>query len=225
MTITEWLGLAAICFLGAATPGPSLVVIMNHSIRSGLLAGQIASFSHAFAILLYALATVFGLATLFENYPSVFNTFSILGACYLLYLAFKLIVLAWDISKKKQREASLRDNQDTLEQTKTRSRNNQKYSSAAKDAFFIAFLNPKLAIFFVALFSQFIPQGELQTVTTSLLVGTVFLIDFLWYLVVCHLIEYSKARITMKNQHIRYFYLAQSLIFIAIASQSFSNAF
>lgn len=55
--------------------------------------------------------------------------------------------------------------------------------SGLRDGFLIAFLNPKLAIFFLALFSQFVDESAhwIQNAIMALTAGT---IDLLWYLLI-----------------------------------------
>jgi len=65
---------------------------------------------------------------------------------------------------------------------------------ALQDGFAIAFLNPKLAVFFLALFSQFIDPVNLTFQVGMIMCLTVLLIDTGWYLLVAALTELSKKR-------------------------------
>ena len=61
---------------------------------------------------------------------------------------------------------------------------------AATRGFLVAFLNPKLAVFMLALFSQFL-QPEAGLGEKALMAATVWLTDTLWYLVVALLVSHS----------------------------------
>ena len=210
MNFIEWLSLAAVCFMGAATPGPSLAIIVNHTIKSGRLAGQVASFMHAFAIVFYAIATIYGLANLFTIYPSVADGVTYLGSAYLLFLAFKLIKSAFDATPKASVNLSSKA-------SAAIQYGNKQLSDAAMDAFMIAFLNPKLAFFFIALFSQFIPVGDTSLQTTLILTGTVFFIDFFWYLLVVVLVSHGQSKFSVSPNTGKWFAIAQAIIFILIS--------
>ena len=41
MTLTEWLSLVLICIMGAMSPGPSLAVVLKHSLHGGMKNGMI----------------------------------------------------------------------------------------------------------------------------------------------------------------------------------------
>lgn len=71
-----------------------------------------------------------------------------------------------------------------------------------RDGFLIAFLNPKLAIFFLALFSQFVSADATMT-QKVIMVSTVGIIDALWYVVVSFLISRGPIVTRLKqNSHI-----------------------
>lgn len=210
MTVLEWLTLASVCFLGAATPGPSLAIIINHTIKSGRTAGQIASFSHAFAVGFYAIATIYGLAELFKLYPTLAQIMTYAGAIYLAYLALKLFAAS---NQTKSTAANTVSNKQAALITKGKKR----LLDAAQDAFMIAFLNPKLAFFFIALFSQFIPQENTGIELASILAGTVFIIDFLWYLLVVGIICHGQKKLNVSQRAGTWFMRTQAVIFIMIS--------
>jgi threonine/homoserine/homoserine lactone efflux protein len=59
-------------------------------------------------------------------------------------------------------------------------------SGAARDGFLIAFLNPQIAVFFVALFSQVI-GSDTPWIARALYAGTAWFVDTVWYLLVAWL--------------------------------------
>jgi len=59
---------------------------------------------------------------------------------------------------------------------------------AARDGFAVAFLNPKLAVFMLALFSQFV-DADAGLTTGAILVATATLIDGSWYSLVTLLLS------------------------------------
>lgn len=163
MTPTAWLSVATICALGAVSPGPSLAVVVRHSMRSRMQ-GVACALAHSLGIGLYALATVLGLAAVLVAHPLLYRTVAIGGAIYLLWLGLRAL---GGEGEGPDAPAGLR----------------RDLPGAARDGFAIAVLNPKVAIFFMALFSQFVEprSGVRDTVILSM---TALGIDAIWYLLV-----------------------------------------
>ncbi len=163
MNLATWLAVVSICALGAMSPGPSLAVVLRHTLHGGRKAGSIAAISHGVGIGLYAFATMSGLALLITASPRVFRAFEWAGAAYLAYLGIRGLL-------------SRRPESGALPETAGS-------GSAARDGFLIAFLNPKIAVFFIALFSQVIGD-DTPTLARIAYAATAWLIDTAWYLVV-----------------------------------------
>lgn len=200
MSLLEWLPLALVCLMGAATPGPSLAIIANTTIANGLNAGRFATISHAIGVGIYALGAVLGLAALFQLFPIIAKILMYTGAAYLAYLGVKLLLPA-------------KPDKSNIDTTASEQNKNE----GVKQAFLIAFLNPKLAIFFFALFSQFIPTEGANLTLTVILVGTVLIIDMAWYLAIVQLIDKVKHKVKIGGKGAGRIKKLQGLIFIAIA--------
>ena len=168
MSFAAWLSVATICILGAMTPGPSLAVVLRHSVGHSRQAGFACAIAHALGIGFYAVITMTGLGILFQTVPVFHNAVSILGALYLIWLAIK----AW-------RGAKAGAKFDVDETGKV----SGSILQAARDGFMIAFLNPKIALFFLALFSQFV-SPEFEWAGKFLLAFTAAVIDGAWYCLV-----------------------------------------
>ena len=161
-----WLVVAIACLMGAMSPGPSLVVVVNHSLSRGPIAGIFASISHGLGIGLYALITAFGIAEIIQRNSQLYILVQLIGCIFLIFMAIKLIF------KKKissSDELSLPSVSTNL--------------LAARDGFLIAILNPKILIFFTALFSQFVgtESSYIEKLYLVLIAGG---IDAFWYILV-----------------------------------------
>ena len=169
MTLSAWLSLALVCLLGAMSPGPSLAIVVRHSVTSGARAGVICALSHGFGIFLWAALMVSGLGALLFAQPTWFDGLRVLGAGFLLYLGCRALMA--------QRGAS----------ANTREANSGG-DKAAREGLVIALSNPKVAVFFAALFSQFIqPDAALRT--QLMIAITAAVIDAFWYVVVAILLS------------------------------------
>ncbi len=161
MLLSSWLAVAGICTLGAMSPGPSLAVVMNNTVNHGRRAGMLTAIGHGLGVTGYAAATALGLAVIIASSPVVFDAIRYAGAAFLLYLAYKSFTAPVGTTQQLP----------------------QKGSQGFVSGLLIAALNPKMAIFFLALFSQFIDvDANLQD--KLILALTAGVIDTVWYLLV-----------------------------------------
>lgn len=172
MPIPLWLSLVAICAMGAMSPGPSLAMVLRHTLSGGRVAGVVAGSTHALGVGLYALLTVLGLGALMARFPILFQVVSWLGAGYLGWLGLSALRAATS---------------DSLSPAPAITTQRQ----AARDGILVALANPKLVIFFVALLSQFV-TAETGLLAKVIIVATAMGIDGAWYLLVAVLLSHSR---------------------------------
>lgn len=168
MTLISWLALAGICALGAMSPGPSLAVILQNRLQRRLRDALVASWAHAAGIFFWALAASTVLGTLFEYIPSVETSLTAAGAVFLIYLAVK----SWGSHGNGYREK------------------NNRLPAAWLSGLSISLLNPKIFVFFTALFSQLIPE-ESGLITLAGFATVAGLVDGAWYSFVSFLVGYT----------------------------------
>lgn len=167
MSFSIWLTVVSVCLLGAMAPGPSLALVLKYTLNAGRRQGMLTGMAHGFAVGLYALATVFGLAAIITASPLAFNIIQWAGAIFLFYLGVQ------GLRSKPTRSL-------TVPTTAVRAQH------AARDGFLMACLNPYAAVFFFALFSQFI-TAETTTLGKLVYSFTAMLIDMGWYMSVAWL--------------------------------------
>ncbi|UYM17491.1 LysE family translocator [Endozoicomonas euniceicola] len=181
METSAWLSLLTICVLGAISPGPSLVAVMKYTVQGSKLHGMVAALSHAVGIGLYAFLVAAGLAVVITESPQALKIMTIAGAAYLAWLGYKSMVskgsMTPDTSRKK---------------------NSLPLYLAARDGFLIAFLNPKIAVFFLALFSQFVTP-ESTRITHLLMALTATLCDGIWYCLIATIAGHSSVLPTLRR--------------------------
>lgn len=170
MTFVEWLSLALVCLMGAVSPGPSVLVVVNQTLNGSRLNGVVTAISHGLMVGVWALVTVLGISQLLLHIPFLQIVLSIFAVIYLLYLAQG----AWRGGK--------------MQISTERSQSSKSLLSAASDGAAIALFNPKLALFFLALFTPFV-DAERGFSEQYLLVFTPWATDTLWYLIVAMLLS------------------------------------
>jgi len=158
MELISWLTLVGICAIGAMSPGPSLAVILQNRVQRCLRDALIASWAHAAGIFFWALAASTTLGTLFQRVPAVKTSLTLAGACFLVYLAIK----SWGSHRSDY------------------SAQNTQLPPAWLSGLSISMLNPKIFVFFTALFTQFIPEGA-RFMTQLGLATVAGLVDGTWY--------------------------------------------
>ncbi|HAU4890615.1 TPA: LysE family translocator [Aeromonas hydrophila] len=165
MELTSWLALAAICVMGAISPGPSLALIIRNTVQGGQGHGVATALGHGFGVGIYALITALGLAILITQTPLLFDVIRYGGAAFLAWLGVKAL-----LAKPAKGEAS-----EEVHQLRGR--------QGAFEGFMVAFLNPQLAVFFIALFSQFV-HADTGWREGGIMMLTAGGIDAVWYVLV-----------------------------------------
>lgn len=165
MELTSWLALAAICVMGAISPGPSLALIIRNTVQGGQGHGVATALGHGLGVGIYALITALGLAVLITQTPLLFDIIRYGGAAFLAWLGIKAL-LAKPVSGGGEEES-----------------HGLKGRQGAFEGFMVAFLNPQLAIFFIALFSQLV-HADTGWREGGIMMLTAGGIDALWYVLV-----------------------------------------
>tara|TARA_B110000467_G_C18267563_1_gene450295 strand:+ start:375 stop:989 length:615 start_codon:yes stop_codon:yes gene_type:complete len=166
MSLELWLSLVVICVLGALSPGPSLALVVRNTMLGGHKAGLATAISHGFGVGLYAAIAVTGIGLVIVQSPLIFQIIQYTGAAFLLYLAFN----------------ALKSNGSNIDLDVVQGQND-KTINGWRDGFLLAFLNPKLAIFFLALFSQFVDVNA-SISHKLIMIFTVGGLDTIWYCLV-----------------------------------------
>ena len=156
-----WVQFATICIVGAMSPGPSMALIIRNSIKYGRVSGILSSVGHAIGIGIYAGVSVAGLQIILINNIFLFNTIQFCGSVFLLVLG---ILFLRDTGQK----LSIQDKQKSV--------------NSFTQGFAISILNPKILIWFAAIFSQFIEISSTNFIKlTMVLIASS--IDGLWYII------------------------------------------
>ncbi len=195
MSTFLWIQLIVTCFLGAVSPGPSLLLIVKNSISYGKTNGIITGIAHGLGIFIYAILTILGIAFLYTKYPILIKIISFSLVLYLIYISYKIFFTEEEIDLKRN--------------------NKQKYNQNFLDGFMIAFLNPKITIFFGALFSQFV-NDELTNLEKFQMAFAASFIDMIWYTFVSLIVGNSLIRKNFNNTKVFNKISSIILIFISI---------
>ncbi|GAB2792269.1 LysE family translocator [Halomonas shantousis] len=172
MPISLWLSLVAVCAVGAMSPGPSLAMVLRHTLGGGRSLGVTAALCHALGVGVYALLTVWGLGSIIAHQPILFQFILWGGALYLAWLGVKAL--------RAGRGGALQAAGVATD-----------YGQAAREGVLVALANPKLILFFVALLSQFV-SADMGWQAKGMIVATATLIDGGWYVLVALAFSHSR---------------------------------
>ena len=155
------LAASTVFFLGAISPGPSLLMVIRNTIVGGRRRGVMCAVGHGIGFGLYAGVAIFGLIVLLEQAPQVFLVLQLIGIALLFWYGW----LMWHHAKDEMEESVEGEARGFLE------------------GFSIAFFNPKIALFLVAVLAQVLDAG--MSLATKLVIGFIGMaIDMIWYVLV-----------------------------------------
>ena len=166
MSFFLWSQFAIVCIIGAMSPGPSLAVVIRNNINYNRLAGILTSIGHGLGIGVYATLAILGLGIILQTNQNIFLIIQILGLVFLFFLGLLFI-------NQKNSEEKIEVNPNQL--------------NSFLQGFSIAIINPKILIWFTAIYSQFI-SIEATFIFNTILVLTASIIDAIWYIIVSLLI-------------------------------------
>ena len=142
-------------FLLSVTPGPDMAYVVGQSVANGRRAGVISAAGVALGSCTHALFSIVGLTALIAASPVLFSVVKYAGAAYLVYLGTRLIL---DSFKKR-----------TLDSEQPDIKRNARLNELLSKGFITTLTNPKVLLFFVSFFPQFVVPGG-EHYTASLLV-------------------------------------------------------
>jgi len=119
-------------------PGPAMMFVLQQTQKHGVINGLMSAIGVEIGVLFYVILSTLGISVIFSKYPNIYFFIQVLGAVYLLYLAY----LSWP--NLTQHDAT-----------------KQPYSkNSFLKGLFINLTNPKIVFFFISIIPQFIPKGS-----------------------------------------------------------------
>ena len=180
MSIIIFIKILIVCLLGAVSPGPSMVVVMNNALFKNRFHGILTSLGHGFGIGMYALFAVLGIALIIKTNLFIFNGIKFISIIFLIYLGVKSIISK---SKLDFGKYNLNDGIASFSQGVS-----------------ISLLNPKIFIWFIAIYSQFMSVDN-DLFFNTVLVITAAIVDALWYITLTLLVTSKIALDFIKNKN------------------------
>ena len=181
MSLLIFLKIFAVCLLGAMSPGPSMVVVINNAIFKNRLNGILTSIGHGVGIGIYALFAVLGIALIIKTNLYVFNVIKFLSIIFLVYLGVNLMI--------------------TNDKLEFDGKNINSGFTSFLQGLSISLLNPKIFIWFIAIYSQFMSVDN-DMIFNTILILTASIIDAIWYMILTLLVTTNIALDFIKDKSV-----------------------
>jgi threonine/homoserine/homoserine lactone efflux protein len=152
IAIDTWLLFAAACVALAITPGPNLVYLVARTVAQGRRAGLVSLAGTTTGFLCHVLAAAFGLSALLAAVPVAYDAVRYAGAAYLAWLAWT----TWRDAKPLPGGVAAPP---------------APPGTLYRAGLTTSLLNPKVALFQLALFPQFVDPSRGSVLAQSLMLG------------------------------------------------------
>lgn len=156
MSIVMILSFLSVSILLTIAPGPDNLFVLAQSIVKDKKAGIMTSLGLCTGLLVHITAATIGFTALIYQSVVVFTVIKFAGAAYLLYLAYR----------------SFRSKESSIDLNTNKSFH---YRDLYKRGIIMNLLNPKVSLFFLALFPQFISPNGANISLQMFALGIIFL--------------------------------------------------
>ncbi len=140
------------------TPGVATALVIRSAARGGRREALAVTAGNSFGVLLWAAFAAVGIAAAVAASAEAFTVIKLVGAAVLVVLGLQ------SLRGRPEHEASP-----------------QAGGTPLRDGFLTSIANPKLAVFFAALFPQFVPEGMAFVPAAMAMAALIVALDLLWY--------------------------------------------
>jgi RhtB (resistance to homoserine/threonine) family protein len=183
--LAEFLTVAGIHLLAVMSPGPDFVLISRNSLVYSRKAGIFSALGLALGIIVHITYSLIGVGFIIAKSIVAFSIIKFLGAGYLIYIGYKSL-------RAKPKQGLENEFADNLPMNNLQ---------AIKNGFLTNILNPKVSLFFLALFTQVIHQTTPASI--KILYGLeMSAMTFAWFSAVSMVLSHNKVRAPFRKiQH------------------------
>lgn len=186
--------LLSVCVL-TLSPGPDIIYVFIKSSTEGLKAGVKTVFGLTTGLIFHTLLLVFGVSALIESNENIFFGLKVFGFFYFLFLAGSIF-----FNPKKSKLTNLVNTTNNF-----------------SVGLMMNLLNPKVSLFFIALFPGFIFSDSIKIEIQFLILGIIFwLVATIIFLIVVFISSKFEENIQslLENRKTKYI---QAIVFILVA--------
>src|SRR3954453_17090859 len=149
---------AGIAVLVSLTPGPATALVVRSAAVHGRREALLVTFGNSTGIFMWAIASVLGISALVAASETAFWVLKLVGAAVLIVLGVQALR-----GKKSEKPAE------------------RTARTAYGSGLMTSFAHPNLAVFFIALFPQFVPDGASVLPTTLAMAALLIAVDLVYF--------------------------------------------
>ncbi|WP_280442871.1 LysE family translocator [Nocardia brasiliensis] len=173
MSTAQALALGGVVLVAAMSPGPDFVIVTRSSVLSGRRAGMACAAGIAAGVFGWSVVSALGVAGLLAASAVAFTVVKLIGAAYLMVLGVRALL------------AARRGGYDVTAEALA---NRPGTAAAFRQGLLTNLLNPKVAVFFIALLPQFLPAEP--TAADSISLGVIAaLVSLTWFTVLANVVD------------------------------------
>ncbi|TWI53190.1 threonine/homoserine/homoserine lactone efflux protein [Pseudomonas duriflava] len=203
MVTVNLLTFVVIATLLVISPGPNGILIAKTVPMSGHKAGLAAVWGFVAAFYIHGTLSIYGISVLLVQSAQAFFILKLLGAGYLFWIGIKSLSAAFK-------------NEQNLELPFSKKRNSVSIRSAFAEGFLTNMLNPKVSMFYLAAFPQFLATGD-SIYKAYFLVSTHAFINLVWFSAMVFLLSRLKGLATNAN-FIKWLKSVTGVVFIGFSA-------
>ncbi len=168
-----------------ATPGVDLMLTLTRTLQYGVRAGWAAALGIAAGCVIHTLAAAFGLAALLAASSAAFSVVKWAGALYLIWLAWGMLGTAWRGTERPSAQPSPQPSPASgrgsgifgTDEDLSIAASASPLRTIFRQGLLTNALNPKVALFFLALLPQFIATDAANKELAFLFLGAWFVVQ------------------------------------------------
>jgi len=184
----------------AISPGPDNIFVLVQSLTNSKLHAIVTVYGLMAGCIIHTTLLAFGVSAIIKNNQTVFWGIKILGAVYLLYLAYKVY------------------NSDDKIFIETKNVEQKSKKQLFIQGFFMNVLNPKVTIFFLAFFPGFLYSETQNTIIQFYVLGGIFIVvSFIIFSLIAVLANIIKSKIVDNASSGLLLKWLQVFVFVGIA--------
>jgi threonine/homoserine/homoserine lactone efflux protein len=151
------------CVVISVVPGPDMMFIMANGIARGRAAGVVAAAGMSTGLAGHTVAAALGLGAVLQAAPVALDAVRIVGAVFLVYLAITTLRSAGDSARQMTTTGPAGSGGRSLRRT---------YAMAT----LVNLSNPKVVLFYLAFFPQFVTEGGWAMPVQFLVMGAILIV-------------------------------------------------
>ena len=199
--LNEFLLLATAHLFAVASPGADFAIVIKNTLQSGKTTGLATAFGVGLGILVHMAYTLFGVAIILAQSETLFSLVKYAGAAYLLWFAYR----------------SFQSRKTDTNPVNALKHIELSFLQAVRQGFVVNVLNPKVTLFFVALFTNIVSPSTPLWIQVSYGLWLSFY-TMLWFALVAW--GFSRQVVLIwYRQHGHYFDWAMGCILLLIAAR------